>query len=78
MPGKHRISAEQPMLFLGSIRERLSIPALTSDEYSDALQAASALGIVGGGIDIVTLAIRGREQCSWREIPVDRRLPCVA
>ena len=28
MPGKHRISGEQAMLFIGSIRERLSIIAL--------------------------------------------------
>ncbi len=48
MPGKHRISGEQAMLFIGSIRERLSIIALDGDEYADALEAASALGIVGG------------------------------
>ena len=29
MPGKHRISADQATLFIGSIRERLSIIALT-------------------------------------------------
>ena len=50
MAGKHRISSEQAMLFLGSIRERLSIIALHGDEYADALQASAALGIVGGGI----------------------------
>ena len=56
MPGKHRISAEQAMLFIGSIRERLTIIALNGDEYADALQAASALGIVGGGIYDAMLA----------------------
>jgi predicted nucleic acid-binding protein len=56
MPGKHRISAEQAMLFIGSIRERLSIISLTGDEYADALQASSALGIVGGGIYDAMLA----------------------
>jgi predicted nucleic acid-binding protein len=56
MPGKHRISGEQAMLFIGSIRERLSIIALTGDEYADALQAAAALGIVGGGINDALLA----------------------
>ncbi|MBV8632449.1 MAG: PIN domain-containing protein [Silvibacterium sp.] len=48
MPGKHRISGEQAMLFVGSIRERLSIIALDGDEYSDTLQKAASLGIVGG------------------------------
>lgn len=37
MPGKHRISGEQAMLFIGSIRERLSIVSLSGDEYADAL-----------------------------------------
>ena len=50
MPGKHRISGEQAILFIGSIRERLSIVALDGAEYADALQASAALGIVGGGI----------------------------
>lgn len=56
MPGKHRISAEQAMLFLHSIRERLSLIALSGDEYADALQASAALGIVGGGIYDAMLA----------------------
>ena len=51
MPGKHRISGEQAMLFIGSIRERLSVIALGVDEYFDALQASAALGIVGGIYD---------------------------
>jgi predicted nucleic acid-binding protein len=56
MPGKHRISGEQAMLFIGSIRERLSIIALSGDEYADALQASATLGIVGGGIYDAMLA----------------------
>jgi predicted nucleic acid-binding protein len=56
MPGKHRVSAEQAMLFVGSIRERLTIIALDGDEYAEALQALSALGIVGGGIYDAMLA----------------------
>jgi hypothetical protein len=39
-PGKHRISGEQAMLFIGSTRERLSIITLTGDEYLDALAAS--------------------------------------
>jgi predicted nucleic acid-binding protein len=56
MPGKHRISGEQAMLFVGSIRERLSVVSFSADEYADALQASSALGIVGGGIYDAMLA----------------------
>jgi predicted nucleic acid-binding protein len=56
MPGKHRISGEQAMLFIQSIRERLSVIALTGNEYADALEASAALGIVGGGIYDAMLA----------------------
>jgi predicted nucleic acid-binding protein len=56
MAGKHRISGEQAMLFIGSILERLSIIALSGDEYADALQASAARGIAGGGIYDAMLA----------------------
>jgi predicted nucleic acid-binding protein len=56
MPGKRRISGEQAMLFISSIRERLSIVALDGDEYADALGASAALGIAGGGIYDAMLA----------------------
>jgi predicted nucleic acid-binding protein len=56
MPGRHRISGDQAMLFIGSIRERLSIVALTGQEYADALEASAAKGIVGGSIYDAILA----------------------
>jgi len=51
MPGKRRISGEQAMLFIGNIRDRLSIIGLNGDEYADALEASAVLGIVGGIYD---------------------------
>jgi len=56
MPGKRRISGEQAMLFIGNIRERLSIMALNSEEYARALQASAVRGIVGGAIYDAMLA----------------------
>ena len=56
MPGKHRVSGEQAMLFVASVRERLSVVALNTAEYADALAAAAALGIVGGGVYDAMLA----------------------
>jgi len=56
MPGKRRISGEQAMLFIGNIRERLSMIALSGEEYADALQASAARGIVGGAIYDALLA----------------------
>jgi predicted nucleic acid-binding protein len=56
MPGKHRISGGQAMLFIGSIRERLSIVALDGDEHIDALERSAAQGIVGGAVYDAMLA----------------------
>jgi predicted nucleic acid-binding protein len=50
MPGKYRISGEQALLFINTIRERLAVVALSANEYADALEASAGLGIVGGGI----------------------------
>jgi predicted nucleic acid-binding protein len=56
MPGKHRISGAQAMLFVGSICDRLSLVSLDGEEYANALGAAAALGVVGGGIYDAMLA----------------------
>jgi predicted nucleic acid-binding protein len=56
MPGKHRISGDQAMLFIGSIRERLTVVGLTPDEYVEMLTASSAQGIAGGAIYDALLA----------------------
>jgi predicted nucleic acid-binding protein len=49
-PGKHRLSGEQVLLFLGDVRERLTIVTLTADEYFDVLTEGAAAGVVGGTI----------------------------
>jgi predicted nucleic acid-binding protein len=56
MPGKRRIAGEQAMLFIGNIRERLSIIALDAEEYAEALTASAARGIIGGTIYDAMLA----------------------
>ena len=50
MPGRNRATAEQAMLFLADIKQRLTLIALDADEYITALQAASAAGALGGAI----------------------------
>src|SRR5208283_4317385 len=52
MPGKYRIAGEQAMLFIGSIRERLSIVALNGDEYADALDALLAHCAIKAGAEV--------------------------
>lgn len=70
MPGKHRISGDQAMLFVASIQERLSIIALNGDEYGNALAESAALGITGGGVYDAMLAhcaLKGKAETiySW-------------
>ena len=48
LPGSHRLSGEQVLLFLGDIRERLVIESLTVEENWKLLEDAAASGITGG------------------------------
>lgn len=50
MPGKHRVSAENAMLFLGEVRDHLTLVALDEVDYYRAIEHASARGVVGGTI----------------------------
>jgi predicted nucleic acid-binding protein len=50
MPGRHRVSSEQVLLFLESIRERLTLITLTGDEYHATIKEAGEAGIFGGAI----------------------------
>ena len=56
MPGKHRATPDQALLFLGDVRDRLSLVTLSAKHYADALSESSKLGIVGGGIYDVVVA----------------------
>lgn len=56
LPGKHRLSGEQALLFLEDLTERLTMVALTAHEYYRAIQVAAAGGIVGGTIYDALLA----------------------
>src|SRR5215470_4755219 len=56
LPGSHRLSGEQALLFLDSVRERLETISLDSDEYVNAIEEASADGVIGGTIYDALLA----------------------
>ncbi len=56
MPGKDRASPDEAMLFLGNVRERLGVVALTDREYFKAVEASAGAGVVGGGIYDALLA----------------------
>jgi predicted nucleic acid-binding protein len=61
LPGKHRLSGEQVLLFLEAIEEHLTVIALESREYSSAIRQAAAEGIVGGMLYDALLA-----RCAWK------------
>jgi len=48
LPGSHRLSGEQVLLFLGDIRQRLTVESLTAEETWKLLADAAARGINGG------------------------------
>ena len=50
MPGKYRVTGDQAMLFVGSVLERLSVIALSAEEYATALNVWSQAGVTGGTI----------------------------
>lgn len=49
-PGKERLSAEQALLALDAIDERLTIVALDGKDYRSALQQCAANGILGATV----------------------------
>jgi predicted nucleic acid-binding protein len=50
LPGKLRLGADQALLFLDSVEERLEVVSLDAREYRLAIRQAAAAGIVGGTI----------------------------
>ncbi len=48
MPGKRRVSGDEALLFLGDIRERLTLVALDGQEYFQVLEASAAAGLASG------------------------------
>ena len=50
LPVRPRISPDQGLLFVESIRERFSVVALVEKEYSEVIAAAAERGIGGGKI----------------------------
>jgi predicted nucleic acid-binding protein len=47
LPGKHRTSGEQALIFLEMIEERFSFVTLNTAEYLDSIRETAALGITG-------------------------------
>ena len=50
MPGKRRVSGDEALLFLGDIRERLTLVALDGQEYFRMAQASAAAALASGAV----------------------------
>lgn len=50
MPGRRRSSGNEALLFLGDIRERLTLVALDQREYFQVAEASAAANLAGGAI----------------------------
>ena len=50
MPPPRRVSGDQALLFLGNIRDQLTLVALDEQEYFQVAEAAAAAGLAGGAI----------------------------
>jgi predicted nucleic acid-binding protein len=48
LPGNHRTSGDQAMLFLRDLAERLTFIALGTEDYWATIEEAAASGVVGG------------------------------
>lgn len=48
--GKDRVTGDEALLFLGDVRNRLSVVSLNAEEYARVVEETASLGIVGGGI----------------------------
>ena len=64
-PGRDRLSAEQALISLDKIEERLTIVALEASEYVAAIRRFASLGIVGGTLYdglIASCALKARAE----------------
>jgi len=50
LPGKQRLSADQALLVLSAVEDRLTIVPLDSREYLAAIRKFAALGVIGGTV----------------------------
>jgi predicted nucleic acid-binding protein len=83
LPGKHRVGPDQAMLFLQTMRQRLTLVTLTEDEYYRAIDAASARFVSGGAVYDALLAqcalkVKARALYTWNVRDFQRLGPDIA
>ena len=83
MPGKRRVSGNEALLFLGDIRERLTIIALDGQEYLQMAEASAGRGLSGGAVYDAILgqcALKARAEAiyTWNAKDFLRLSPAIA
>ena len=56
MPSRRRVSGDEALLFLGDIRERLTVVSLDEQEYFQMAEASATANLAGGAIYDAILA----------------------
>jgi predicted nucleic acid-binding protein len=83
MPGRRLVSGDEAMLFLGDIRERLTIVALDEQEYFQMVEASAAANLGSGAIYDAILgycALRAKAEIiyTWNTRDFLRLPPAIA
>jgi predicted nucleic acid-binding protein len=83
MPGKRRVSGDEALLFLGDIRERLTLVALDEQEYFQVAAASAAGGLASGAVYDAILghcALKAKAEAIYTWNPRDflRLSPAIA
>ena len=83
MPGKRRVSGDEALLFLGDIRNRLTLVALDGQEYFQMAEASAASGLAGGAVYDAILghcALKARAEViyTWNTKDFLRLPPAIA
>lgn len=83
MPGKRRVSGDEALLFLGDIRERLTLVALDEQEYFQVAESSAAGGLASGAIYDAILghcALKAKAEViyTWNSRDFLRLAPAIA
>ncbi|MGI8784405.1 MAG: type II toxin-antitoxin system VapC family toxin [Acidobacteriota bacterium] len=83
MPGQRHVSCNEALLFLGDIRDRLTLIALDEQEYFQMAEAAAAASLAGGAIYDAILghcALKAKAEViyTWNTKDFQRLPPAIA
>jgi predicted nucleic acid-binding protein len=83
MPGQRRVSGNEALLFLGDIRDRLTLVALDEQEYFKMAESSAVVGLASGAIYDAILghcALKAKAEViyTWNTKDFQRLPPAIA